>query len=289
MTQSSPSPAGGRQRPGQFEVRILRQDKPQQPSYWQTFRIQYERGMNITSVLQRIATRPVTVDGQQVAPVAFDAGCLEEVCGSCTMVINGRVRQACSALVDHLLAADPEGIELRPMSKFPVIRDLFVARRRLFRALEKLHCWIPVDGYYDMGPGPRQSQEQQQQAYPFSKCMSCGCCLEACPQYRKVELEREPGETDEEFRERETAAFDQAFVGAHATGQVVLKNLHPTGQMTAGERLDQLTAPGGIQNCGKAANCQAVCPKEIPLMDSWGRAGRATTLRMVKKFFEGGA
>lgn len=45
--------------------------------------------------------------------------------------------------------------------------------------------------------------------------------------------------------------------------------------------------PGGIQNCGKAANCQAVCPKEIPLMTSWPRAGRAATIHVIKKLFSG--
>ena len=54
------------------------------------------------------------------------------------MLINGRVRQACTALVDKLLEERPDEIELQPMSKFPVIRDLCVDRRRLFRALEKV-------------------------------------------------------------------------------------------------------------------------------------------------------
>jgi len=45
-----------------------------------------------------------------VAPVAWECNCLEEVCGACTMLINGRVRQSCSALVDRLLEQDPGGI-----------------------------------------------------------------------------------------------------------------------------------------------------------------------------------
>ena len=69
------------------------------------------------------------------------------------MVINGRVRQACSALVDRLLDDNPDEIELRPMSKFPVVRDLVVNRSRLFQALEGIKGWIPVDGYYDWGRG----------------------------------------------------------------------------------------------------------------------------------------
>ena len=270
-----------------FTVRVLRQDRPGQPSYWQTFRIQHEPSLNVTSVLQRIAANPRTISGHDVAPVAYDANCLEEVCGSCTMLINGRVRQACSALVDRLLANRPGHIELRPMSKFPVIRDLIVDRRRLFRALEKLQCWIPVDGYYDLGPGPRQYPKEQQQAYPLSECMSCGCCLEAWPQYIKVELQHQLGEAKEDFDQRQDATFDRAFIGAHANSQVVLMNSHPTGAQTANQRLDMLMAEGGIQNCGKAANCQAVCPKNIPLMTSWGRAGRAVTVYAIKKFFGG--
>lgn len=268
-----------------FEVRVLRQDRPVQPSYWQSFRLDREPGLNVTSVLQRIAASPMTVSGKHVSPVVYDANCLEEVCGSCTMLINGRVRQACSALVEQLLDDHSREIELRPLTKFPVIRDLMVDRRRLFRALEKLQCWIPVDGYYDAGPGPRQSQEQQQQAYPLSECMSCGCCLEACPQYTKSEARREADETVEHFRQREDEAFDHSFIGAHAMSQAVLLNSHPTGKMTATPRIEAMTAQGGIQNCGKAANCQAVCPKEIPLMTSWARAGRTATLHTLKRLF----
>lgn len=268
-------------------VRILRQDHPAEASYWQRFRIRREPGLNITAVLQRIATEPRTAAGEVIAPVAYEANCLEEVCGSCTMLINGRTRQACSALVDKLLVEDPDEIELRPLGKFPVIRDLVVDRRRLFRALEKVKAWIPVDGYYDQGPGPRRSQQEQQQAYPLSECMSCGCCLEACPQYNLVQVQKAEGESETEFKARQDATFDRAFIGAHAMNQVVLLNSHPTGRFDAGERLEAATAEGGIQQCGNAQNCTAVCPKHIPLTDSWGRIGRAATLRFIKTFFDG--
>jgi len=227
------------------------------------------------------------VDGARVAPVAWDCNCLEEVCGACTMLVNGVTRQACSALVDRLLEDHPGEIELRPMSKFPVIRDLMVDRSRLFRGLEKVKAWIPVDGYYDMGPGPRQSQEEQQQAYPLSQCMSCGCCLEACPQYLKVELAKRDDESDAEFAARKRQEYDRQFVGAHAISQVMLFNTHPTGRMNAGERLEALKAPGGLQVCGNAQNCVAVCPKEIPLTTSIARAGRALTVHSIKKWFGG--
>jgi succinate dehydrogenase / fumarate reductase iron-sulfur subunit len=264
----------------------LRQDAPRQKSYWQRFELACEPDMNCISVLQRIAEDPATVDGKQVSPVVWECNCLEEVCGACTMLINGRVRQACTALVAQLLRDQPGEIELRPMTKFPVFRDLMVDRSRIFAILEKIRAWLPVDSYYDLGPGPRQSQETQQMAYLYSKCMSCGCCLEACPQFLKIELPCEDGETPEQYLGRLRTANMRAFMGAHAIAQVELFNSNPVGAMNASERLDALTAEGGIQVCSNAQNCVKVCPKGIPLTTAIARAGRAATGHVLKKWFD---
>jgi succinate dehydrogenase / fumarate reductase iron-sulfur subunit len=279
------SSSNGHATPESFDVKILRQDGPGQSSYWERHRVKYQPEMNVISVLQTIAAQAKTSEGKAVAPVAWDCNCLEEVCGACTMLVNGCVRQSCSALVDRLLEDNPREIELQPMTKFPVVRDLLVDRSRLFRALTKTKSWISVDGYYDMGPGPRMSQEAQENTYPLSECMSCGCCVDACPQYTKVELTRYENESEEDFEARQQEAFDKSFVGPHAISQVTLFNLNPTGKMNAGERLDTLMEEGGIQACGNAQNCVAVCPKEIPLTTSIGRAGRATTLRVLTRWF----
>ncbi len=65
---------------------------------------------------------------------SWEMSCLEEVCGACSMVINGKPRQACTALVDQL----EQPITLEPMTTFPVVRDLAVDRSRMFDALRKL-------------------------------------------------------------------------------------------------------------------------------------------------------
>lgn len=272
--------------PHTFEVRILRQQAPGESSYWETYEVAYEQGMNVISVLQRIAAQGENAARQSVAPVAWDCNCLEEVCGACTMVVNGKVRQACTALVDNLIGDQESAIELRPMTKFPVLRDLVVDRERMFQALKKVKAWVSVDGYYDLGAGPNQSRGDQEVAYPLSQCMSCGCCLEACPQYTKIELKKRPSESNDDFEKRQQAAYARGFIGPHAISQAVLFNSHPIGKMQAGERLDALTMEGGLQHCGNAQNCVAVCPKEIPLTTSIARAGRATTLHALKKWFD---
>jgi succinate dehydrogenase / fumarate reductase iron-sulfur subunit len=201
------------------------------------------------------------------------------------MLINGQVRQSCSALVDRLLADRPGEIELAPMAKFPVVRDLVVDRGRLFRALTKVKGWIPVDGYYDVGSGPRVSPADQEQMYPLSECMSCGCCLDACPQYLKVEVVRLEGESDAAYDERKNAEYDGHFIGAHAISQAMLFNRHPTGKNNAAERFEALVAEGGMAACGNAQNCVSVCPKNIPLTTSIARAWRATLTHQLRRWF----
>ncbi len=116
--------------------------------------------------------------------------------------------------------------------------------------------------------------------------MSCGCCVDACPQFTKIELTQRDGESDQDFEARKSQAFDEAFVGPHAISQAMLFNNHPTGKALASERMDVLTGPGGIQDCGNAQNCVSVCPKEIPLTTSIARAGRAATIHAIKKWFD---
>jgi succinate dehydrogenase / fumarate reductase iron-sulfur subunit len=198
--------------------------------------------MNITSALMDIAANPVTRDGRKTTPITYDSNCLEEVCGSCAMLINGRARMACSALVHEL----EQPIELEPFSKFPVVRDLSVDRSVLFENLKRVKAWVPVDGTYDLGSGPRVSAHDQEQAYPLSRCISCCCCMEACPQFNEK----------------------TGFVGAATISQVRLFNTHPTGAELKEDRLAALMGDGGIQECGYAQNCVEVCPKDIPLTRS---------------------
>jgi succinate dehydrogenase / fumarate reductase iron-sulfur subunit len=248
----------------EITIRICRQDAPGKPLRWEEFSVPYRPNMNIISCLQYIAAHPITTEGRQTTTPVWEAGCLEEVCGACTMIINGRVRQACSTLVDKL--GEPgEPVTLQPMSKFPLVRDLMVDRSRIFNDLKKVKAWVPIDGTYDLGPGPVMSQAMQERRYPLSRCITCGCCLEACPQYR--------GDND--------------FVGAAIVSQARLFNSHPIGAALKEERLDILMGPGGISDCGKAGNCVEVCPKLIPNLESIADVQRQVTVHAVKKFFSG--
>ena len=241
------------------EVQIKRQEREGAPSKWETFRIQWRPNLNVISVLMDLQVNPTTASGEATTPPGWEAACLEEVCGTCSMLINGKPRQACTALVDQL----EQPIRLEPFTKFPLIRDLITDRTRMFEHLKKVKAWVNVDGSHDLGVGPRYSQNLALERYKMSECMTCGCCLEACPQYGP----------------------QSPFIGAQALNQVRLFNSHPSGAMNAGERLDTVMGTGGVTDCGDAQNCVKVCPKLIPLTESIAVVSRATTVRGFKKIF----
>ena len=243
-----------------IRVRIKRQDGPNGESRWEDFDVPKRPNMNIISCLQWIAAHPKTTGGTSTTSPVWDSGCLEEVCGACTMIINGKVRQACSALVDRI-SADGEPISLEPMTKFPLVRDLHVDRSRLFNDLKRVKAWVPIDGTYDLGPGPTESQSTQEERYPLSRCISCGSCLEACPQYTPV----------------------NGFVGAAVISQARLFNEHATGKSLKDDRMQVMMGEDGVGNCSKAGNCVKVCPKEIPLLESIAKVQREATWYSLKK------
>lgn len=239
-----------------IKVNIKRRENLESDQYTESFEIPYRRNLNVISVLLDIRKNPVTSDGSETTPPVWDMNCLEQVCGICTMVINGRVRQSCSALIDDILIeSGGNTLDLQPMSKFPNVRDLKVDRAPMFDHLKKVHAWIELDGSYDLGPGPKTSQEEQSERYAYSRCMTCGCCLEACPQYS-----------------------GDNYIGPQAIAQVRLFNMHPTGKNTRDDRLEALMDDDGIANCGNSQNCVQVCPMGLPLTRAIYETNREVTV-----------
>jgi len=246
--------------PKTVEIHIRRRKDPDFSQYWEQFEIPYRPNLNVISCLMEIQKNPVNKAGERTTPPVWQMNCLEQVCGICTIGINGRARQSCSALIDNL----EQPINLEPISKFPNIRDLVVDRSRMFEHLRKVHAWIEMDGTYDLGPGPRMDQDEVQERYAYSRCMTCGCCLEACPQYE-----------------------DDHYIGPQAIAQVRLFNMHPSGKMNREDRLEGLMQENGITNCGNAQNCVKVCPMGIPLTRAIYEENRETVMHGLLGWLKG--
>lgn len=232
--------------------------------YWEEFEIEIRPALNVIACLMEIRRNPFNIRGERVAPIAYEAGCLEEVCGSCSILVNGRPRQACTTLIKPILdETGSKTVTIAPFTKFPLVRDLIIDRSSMFENLKKAHAWIDSDGTFARGPGPKISPKKQEVMYDLSRCMTCGCCVEACPQMND----------------------HSKFVGPQVIAQVRLFNDHPIGEVEKDKRMEFIMSEGGINSCGNAQNCVKVCPKNIPLTESIASVSRDATLQAIKDLF----
>ncbi|HSX38493.1 MAG TPA: succinate dehydrogenase iron-sulfur subunit [Chlamydiales bacterium] len=233
--------------------------------YWEEFEFPRCPQANVISSLMELQKNPVNKRQEKTTPVVWEQGCLEEVCGSCSMLVNGKPRQSCTALIEpYIQETGSTTITLAPFTKFPLIRDLYVDRTRMFEALKKIRGWISIDSVNEIGSfGPPISPEVQEALYVLSTCMTCGCCTESCPQ----------------------VGSNSPFMGPAAISQIRLFNSNPIGAMQKSERLRVALGEDGIAGCGNAQNCQKVCPKNIPLTESIATIGREASKQFIRDFF----
>jgi len=239
---------------------IERQDGPNSQPYTEEFEVDYRPALNVVASLMEIQKNPVTKDGKKTTAVVWECNCLEKVCGACMMVINGKAQQACAALIDHL----EQPIRLSASRTFPVVRDLMIDRSVMFESLKRIHGWVDVDGTWEVhNDAPRQNPKTATTAYEISRCMTCGCCMDACPNVNR----------------------SSEFIGPAPIAQAHLFNLHPIGEYQKEERLDALMENGGLASCGNSQNCVQACPKDIKLTEYIAKLNRDTNKQALKSLF----
>jgi succinate dehydrogenase / fumarate reductase iron-sulfur subunit len=244
-----------------FILKIFRGSPGKQ--YWEEFELERKPYYNIITYLLQIQRNPINKEGQVTTPIVWESGCLEEVCGSCSILINGKPRQSCTALVEKIIEKTGDTtITLAPLTKFPLVRDLIVDRSVMFDNLKRVHAWIDLDTTKDRGFGPKIDPKKQDIMYSIARCMTCGCCSEACPQVND----------------------NSDFMGPAPIAQVRFFNAYPHNGRNE-ERLHALMQEGGISGCGNAQNCVRVCPKEVPLTDSIAAMYREVTVQAFKDLF----
>lgn len=242
-----------------IHLKIKRQDKPESPSYFENFQIMAESGATIISALQIIRKNPRNISGKVVAPVVWESLCHKNLCGSCTLIINGKVRQACQVLLKDCT----QPIVIEPLKKFPVIRDLVVDRYFLRQAQEKMTAWNDLDAMITNLELEQKNQIDSEQALTLAGCHSCGACLESCPQIN----------TNSSFLGPAVIAAQQFYLTS------------TLGQKQKSRFLSALMEEGGIAGCSNAQNCVRHCPKELPLTTVLAKISRETNHFALKKIF----
>lgn len=240
-------------------LKIKRQDSPKGKPYWENFALEFDKNDTLLALLTKIGSNPVTASGKETTPIHHEYNCKEEICGTCTVRVNGKPMMSCSTLVSNLPVSSLEKpIIVEPLEKFPVIRDLTVNRNKIFQSLSSVRNWVETDNLFD--PPLKYAQNEQIEMYSYSKCINCGSCYDACPR---------------------TDKSSKSYLGPAAIAQVVKMCIHPRGKEDKDTRLAAIMGDDGISKCGKALVCESVCPKCVPLVRSIGRANREA----IKKLF----
>ncbi len=121
------------------------------------------------------------------SPIAFEHDCREGICGTCSMVINGRPHgpkkgtTACQLHMRNFSDGDTIYIEPWRARAFPVVRDL-VVDRSAFDRIQQAGGFISVN----TGAAPDANsipieKEKAEEAFDAAACIGCGACVAACP------------------------------------------------------------------------------------------------------------
>ncbi len=178
-------------------------------------------------------------------PVAFEHDCREGICGTCSLVIDGRAHgpmqgtTTCQVHMRHY--KDGETIVIEPFraKAFPVIRDLVVDRSAFDRIIQ-------AGGYISVNTGQAQDanaipieKDRASRAFDAAACIGCGACVAACPN-----------------------ASAMLFTSAKVSHLALL----PQGEVERKRRVLAMIAQMDKEGFGKCSNvtaCEAECPKEI--------------------------
>ena len=219
-----------------YTFKILRYDAqdPNSVPYFSTYRISVIPGLTILTVLNRIRDE---IDGT----LAFRASCRSAVCGSCAMVINGKLDLACRTQVATF---DTDTIVLEPLPNFEVIRDLVVDMEPFWQMYEKIQPFLIRNSPVPEKEIP-QSEEERRRIDQFVNCILCACCYGACPV-----LNREPD-----------------YIGPAAAAKLERFVLDSRDERPA-SALDIVNDEKGVWACDTVFRCIDACPKDVRPTDA---------------------
>jgi succinate dehydrogenase / fumarate reductase iron-sulfur subunit len=176
--------------------------------------------------------------------IAFDSDCREGICGACSLMVNGvahgpdRGTTVCQLHMRRFKDGDTIVIEPWRAKAFPVVKDLVVDRSAFDRI-------IAAGGYVSVncGGAPDISKDRSEAAMDPAACIGCGACVAACKN-----------------------ASAHLFMGAKISHLSLLPQGQPERRSRVMAMIQQADAEG-FGSCSNEGECEAVCPKEIPILN----------------------
>ena len=220
-----------------LKISILRFDPhdPEDFPHMETFEIEEALGMTLFVAFNEIREHHDN-------SLKFDFVCRAGICGSCSMLVNGRPTLACRTLTKKL----DENITLAPLPLFELIGDLSIYTGKWMRGLNgRLESWIhdkenelEVDKLEE-----RMEPALADEIYELDRCIECGCCVAGCG----------------------TIQMNPDFVGAVGLNKIARYHLDPRDKRSDEEYYELVGDEDGVFGCMTLLGCEDVCPKDLPL------------------------
>jgi len=227
-----------------FTLRVWRQSNPSAPGKFVEYPV--ENVSPDASFLEMLDIVNDVLARKGEAPIAFDSDCREGICGSCSCIINGVPHSpepavaTCQVYMRNFTSGETITVEPWRARAFPIVKDLVVDRSAFDRI-------IAAGGYISVNTGSAPEANEtlvpkpdSDAAFEAAACIGCGACVAAC--------------------KNASAAL---FVGAKLEHLARLPQGQPERLRRTQRMVDQMEAEG-FGGCSNEAECQAVCPKEIP-------------------------
>ena len=220
-----------------LKINILRFDPndPKDFPHMETFEVEEADGMTLFIALNEIREH-------QDNSLKFDFVCRAGICGSCSMLVNGKPTLACRTLTSKM----DDNITLAPLPLFELIGDLSIYTGKWMEGLnDRLETWIHdkeeelnVDKLEE-----RMEPELADEIYELDRCVECGCCVAGCG----------------------TVQMRPNFVGAVGLNKIARYHLDPRDNRTDEEYYELIGDEDGVFGCMTLLGCEDVCPKDLPL------------------------
>lgn len=228
----------------QVKLKIWRQEGPNTPGRLADYSADVTPDMSFLEMLDVVNEQLIK---QGTDAITFDSDCREGICGMCSLVVNGvphgpdRGTTVCQLHMRRFRDGDTITVEPWRAKAFPVVKDLVVDRSAFDRI-------IAAGGYVSINCGGAPdgnaipiAQEIAEAAMDSAACIGCGACVAACKN-----------------------ASAHLFVGAKISQLALL----PQGQIERRQRALNMIRQAdseGFGSCSNEGECEAVCPKEIPI------------------------
>ena len=183
---------------------------------------------------------------RDVEPITFDHDCREGICGTCSLMIDGRAhgpqRGTATCQIHMRVFESGAEIVLEPWraTAFPIIKDLMVDRSALDRIIE-VGGFITAEtgGAPDANliPIPKPVADASMDS---AECIGCGACVAACP---------------------------NGAANLFTSAKLAHLNLLPQGQAEREKRTEAMVEKMDehFGSCTNHGECEAACPKEISI------------------------